>query len=71
MSGDPIFFLQISFSLINMSFHFEFHPPGLPGTGQKVFGGGGGWWWPKVSLVFCFGPNLDLDQAEQNAKGSL
>ena len=52
-----------------MSFCVEFHPPGLPGTGQKVFGGG--WWWvgggSKVSLVFCFGPNLglDLDQAEQ------
>ena len=22
-----------------MSFHVEFHPPGLPGTGQKVCGG--------------------------------
>ena len=22
-----------------MSFHGEFHPPGLPGTGGKVFGG--------------------------------
>ena len=41
-----------------MSFHVEFHPPGLPGTGQKVFGGGGwvGGGWSKVSLVFCFGP---------------
>ena len=26
-----------------MSFHDEFHPPGLPGTGQKVCGGGVGW----------------------------
>ena len=23
-----------------MSFHVEFHPPGLPGRGQKVCGGG-------------------------------
>ena len=53
-----------------MSFHVEFHPPGLPGAGHKVFGGGGGGgWWSKVNLVFCFGPTLglglDLDQAEQ------
>ena len=26
-----------------MSLHVEFHPPGLPETGQKVCGGGGGW----------------------------
>ena len=39
-SGDPNFFLQISFSWVKMSFHVEFHPPGLPGTGQKVCGGG-------------------------------
>ena len=46
-SGDPNFFLQISFSLVKMSLHVEFHPPELPGTGQKVCvvvgrGGGGG-----------------------------
>ena len=63
-SGDHNFFLQIFFSLGKMSFHVEFHHPGLPGTGE--------WWWvggSTVSLVFCFGPNLgsdlDLDQAEQ------
>ena len=41
---DPNFFLQISFSLVKMSFHVESHPPGLPGTGPKfwVVGGGGG-----------------------------
>ena len=34
----------------------------------KKFSVGGGWevgGGSKVSLVFCFGPNLDLDQAEQ------
>ena len=41
-SGNPNFFLQIYFSLVKMSFHVESHPPGLPGTGQKVCGG---WWW--------------------------
>ena len=41
--SDPNFFLQIPFSWVKMSFHVEFHPPGLPGTGQKVCGGGGGW----------------------------
>ena len=35
-SGDPNFFLQISFSWVKLSFHVEFHPPGMPGTGQKV-----------------------------------
>ena len=46
-SGDPNFFLQISFSWVKMSFHVEFHLPGLPGSALKVFGGGwvvGGWW---------------------------
>ena len=40
-----IFFLQISFSWVKMSFHVEFHLPGLPGSALKVFGGwvGGGW----------------------------
>ena len=37
-----LFFLQISFSQVQKSFHFEFHSPGLPGTGQKVCGGVGG-----------------------------
>ena len=44
---DPNFFLQISFSWVKMSFHVEFHLPGLPGSALKVFGGGwvvGGWW---------------------------
>ena len=45
-----------------MSFHVEFHPHGLPGTGQKVCGGGGGGWWVlKPILVFSF----SLSQAEQ------
>ena len=45
-----------------MSFHVEFHPPGLPGTGQKVCGGGGGWVVVcKPILVFSFG------QAEQKS----
>ena len=40
-SGDPNFFLQISFSWVKMSFHVKFHPYRLPRTGQKVCGG---WW---------------------------
>ena len=32
--GEPVQFAQ--------SFDVEFHPPRLPGTGQKVCGGG--WW---------------------------
>ena len=47
-SGDPNFFLRISFSWVKLSFHVEFHPPGMPGTGQKVcVGGGGGWWFRR------------------------
>ena len=43
-----------------MRCHVEFHPPGLPGTGQKVCGGGGGGGWVlRLILVFSFG------QAEQ------
>ena len=61
-SGDPNLFLQISFSWVKMSFHVEFHPSGLPRTGQKVCGvgwvGGGGCL--NVNLVFYFGPNLFL-----------
>ena len=47
-----------------MSFHVEFHPPGMPGTGQKVCvvggggGGGGGWWWFDSKFSVSFGPNL-------------
>ena len=37
--GTPFSFLQISFSWVEMSIHIELHPPGLPGTGQKVCGG--------------------------------
>ena len=37
-----------------MSFHVEFHPPGMPGTGQKVcVVGGGWWWWLRVNLVLA------------------
>ena len=59
--GDPNFFLQISFSLVKLSFYVKFYHPGLPGSAFKVFGGGG---WvvvvggSKVSLVFRFGPAL-------------
>ena len=49
--GYPNFFLQISFSWVEMSFHVEFHPPVLPRTGQKVCGGGGWWWWVVVVVV--------------------
>ena len=52
-SGDHNFFLQISFSWVRISFHDEFHPPGLPGSGQKVCGGGGGGWWLRVNLVLA------------------
>ena len=54
-SCDPIFFLQISFSWVKMSFHVEFHLPVLPGSALNVFGG---WWVFKVILVLTFGPNL-------------
>ena len=61
-SGDPNFFLQISLSWVIMSFHVEFHLPGMPGSALKVFGGGwwvvGGGWVLKVILVLSFGPNL-------------
>ena len=43
-SGDLNFFLQISFSGVKMIFYVEFHPPWLPGTGQKVCGGWVGKW---------------------------
>ena len=60
-SDNPNCFLQISFSWAKMSFHVEFHLPGLPGSPLKVFGGGGGWWvvvgGSKATLVFSFGPN--------------
>ena len=52
-----------------MSFHVEFHPPGLPETGQKVCVGGGGWWWLVVGgggwwfegkFSVSFGPKLQF-----------
>ena len=55
-SGDPNFFLQISFSWVKMSFHVEFHPPGWPGTGLKVCVGG--WFQGKFSV--SFGPKLQF-----------
>ena len=61
--GDPNFFLQISFSWVKMSFHVEFHLPGLPGSALKVFGR----WVLKVILVFSLG----LSQAEQFAHYSI
>ena len=51
-SDNPNCFLQISFSWVKMSFHVEFHPPGLPGTGQKVCGGRG--WWVAGECVNLF-----------------
>ena len=47
-----------------MSVHVEFHPPELPGTGQRVCGGGsvGEWWVLRPILVFSLG------QAEQKLK---
>ena len=59
-SGDLNFFLQISFSGVKMIFYVEFHPPWLPGTGQKVFGGGG--WVSGLCKPISV---LGLDQAEQ------
>ena len=63
-SGDPNFFLQFSFSWVKMSFHVEFHLPGLPGSALKVFGG----WWVGVegdfSVKLWSKPSV-LDQAEQ------
>ena len=41
-----IFFSSDFFYLGKKSFHVEFHPPGLPGTGQKVCGG-----WVVVVVV--------------------
>ena len=49
MSNDLNFFLQISFSWVKTSFHVEFQPPGLLGTGQKVCGG---WWVGGVETDF-------------------
>ena len=43
-----------------MSLYVEFHPPGLPGTGQKVYVVVGGWWVCKAILVFYFGPDQAL-----------
>ena len=57
VSGDPNFFLQISFSLVKMSFLVKFHLPGMPGSALKVFGGG--------SKPLVQASDLDLDQGEQ------
>ena len=57
------FFLQISFGLVKMSFHVEFHLPGIIPCGRKVCVVGGGWVVVvvlKVTLVLRFGPNLEL-----------
>ena len=68
--GGGNFFLQISFSRVKISFHVEFHLPGLPGSALKVFGGG----WVGVEGEFSVklrpkplvsALDLDLDQAEQ------
>ena len=36
--GNPIFFLHISFSWAEISFHVEFHLPGLPRSGRFMVG---------------------------------
>ena len=36
--GNPNFFLHISFSWAEISFHVEFHPPGLPRSGRFMVG---------------------------------
>ena len=41
-----------------MSFHVEFHPPGMPGTGKKVCVGGGGGGGLEGKFSVSFGPNL-------------
>ena len=35
---DPIFFLQISFSWVEIRLQVEFHPPGLPRSGSSMVG---------------------------------
>jgi hypothetical protein len=37
-SGNPNFFLHISFSWVEMSLYVEFHPPGLPRSGRSMVG---------------------------------
>ena len=65
-SGDPNFFLHISFTKVNIRLHTKNHRPMLPGSALKVCVVGGGWWWwwwwvvvvvCKPILVFHFGPN--------------
>ena len=59
-----------------MSFHVEFHLPGLPGSALKVFGGGGGGGWiqSNFSVQLWSKPFSDLgfhlDQAEQYNESS-
>ena len=36
--GDPNCFLHISFNWVEISLHFEFHPPGLPRGGRFMVG---------------------------------
>ena len=45
------FLLVLVLVLVKMSFHVEFRPPGLPGTGQKVCVGGGLGCHPKIQSV--------------------
>ena len=59
-SGDPNFFLDLSFTKVNIRLHTKNHRPMLPGGALKVCVVGGGWWWwvvCKPILVFQFGPN--------------
>ena len=65
-SGDPNFFLHISFTKVNIRLHTKNHRPMLPGSALKVCVEGGGWWWwwvgvvvvvCKPILVFHLGPN--------------
>ncbi len=60
VSGDPNFFLQISFSWVEISLHVEFHPPGLPRSGRFIQSltlfkaGGGGGRGPQFFFFFFF-----------------
>ena len=36
--GDPNYVLHISLSWVEISLHFEFHPPGLPRSGRFMIG---------------------------------
>ena len=59
---NPIFFLSIFFSWVNLRLHTKKQLYTLPGSAFKVSVVGGGWWWVlKVNLVISFG----FGQAEQ------